>query len=83
LSMFADAAVAEKSAGYATLVAEPGWVAFRVDQNGDGVIDTQVDQAGVSARPLWLRIARAGNILTASYSTNGSTFTELGGKAQL
>ncbi|NYD68277.1 hypothetical protein [Agromyces atrinae] len=83
LSRFADAAVTEKSLGYATLVAEPGWIAFRTDENGDGVIDKQVDQAGVPNRPLWLRIARSGNILTASYSVNGTAFTALGGTVEL
>lgn len=83
LSRLADAAVAEKSTGYATLVAEPGWVAFRFDQNGDGVIDTQVAQAGVSARPIWLRIVREENTLTGWYSTDGTAFTQLSGTVAL
>jgi hypothetical protein len=83
LSRTADAAMAEKSTGYATLVAEPGWIAFRVDRNGDGVIDTQVDQAAVSNRPVWLRITRTGNTLKASYSTDGAAFTDLRSTVEL
>ncbi|MBD8207859.1 hypothetical protein IFU08_16025 [Microbacterium sp. CFBP 8790] len=77
LGRTADAAVPEKSTGYATLVAEPGWIAFRADRSGDGVIDTQIDQAAVPDRPLWLRITRTGNTLKASYSLDGNAYTDL------
>lgn len=77
LSRTADAAMAEKSTGYAALLVEPGQIGLRYDKDGDGVIDTQVAQANVSARPLWLRLTRDGNTLTGSYSTDGAAFTAL------
>ncbi len=77
LSKLADHDVAEKSTGYAMFITEPGWVAFRYNKTGDGVMDTQVGQARIPNGPVWLRLSRSGSTLTAAYSTDGASFTDI------
>lgn len=78
LSKMADRSVSTKSLGYAHLAIEPNWVALRYDSDGDGVIDTQAAAAQTTTRPLWVKLSRSNNTVTASYSTDGTTFTNLG-----
>ena len=45
------------------------------DQSGNAV--NSISLAGISA-PVWLRLTRTGNAVAAFYSTNGTTWTQLG-----
>jgi len=78
LSRMADRSVAEKSLGYAHLAIEPNYVALRYDADGDGVIDSQANAVATTARPLWVKLTRDSNTVTASYSTDGTTFSTVG-----
>jgi hypothetical protein len=46
-------------------------------RSATGGATTPVTQAGLAA-PYWVRLTRTGNIFTAFYSSNGSTWTQLG-----
>ena len=78
LSKMADAASADKSTGYAHLAIEPNWIALRYDKDGDGAIDSQAAAVQTTARPLWVKLTRNKNTVTASYSTDGTNYTTLG-----
>ncbi len=65
------------SQGYAVLALTPGnGVTFQWDNNGSGGLntDTGVAYTGTS---VGLRLARSGSSLTASYSTNGTSWTSI------
>jgi regulation of enolase protein 1 (concanavalin A-like superfamily) len=65
------------SQGYAALALTPGnGVTFQWDNDSSGGLntDTGVAYTGTS---VWLRLARSGSSLTASYSTNGTSWTSI------
>lgn len=78
LSKMANAASTEKSLGYAHLAIEPNFVALRYDADGDGVIDSQAAAAATTTRPIWVRLTRTDDTVTAAYSSDGTNFTNLG-----
>ncbi|MFI7300457.1 right-handed parallel beta-helix repeat-containing protein [Streptomyces sp. NPDC050121] len=74
---------AGSSAGYAVMAVTPGnGVVLAYDSNGDGYLDTNVRTAGITA-PVWLRLTRTGNQVSGYYSTNGTTFTQVGSAVNL
>ncbi|WP_309148977.1 DUF1349 domain-containing protein [Streptomyces griseorubiginosus] len=70
-------------AGYAVVAVTPGnGVVLGSDSNGDGYLDTNAQATGVKA-PVWLRLTRTGNQVSGYYSTNGTTFTQVGSAVNL
>jgi hypothetical protein len=60
-----------------SLMITPGnGVSFRY-RNSAGGATVQVNQTGISA-PAWVRLSRSTNTFTASYSTSGTSWTQLG-----
>lgn len=69
---------AGSSAGYAIVAVTPGnGVVLEWDSNGDGYLDSEARTVGVAA-PVWLRLARSGTSVTAYYSTNGTSWNQIG-----
>ncbi|MEH0516850.1 right-handed parallel beta-helix repeat-containing protein [Streptomyces sp. B21-079] len=74
---------ASSSAGYAVMAVTPGnGVVLGSDSNGDGYLDTNAKTTGITA-PVWLRLTRTGNQVSGYYSTNGTTFTQVGSAVNL
>ena len=68
---------AGSSLGYAVLALTPGnGITFQWDNDSSGGLNTYTN-AAFSGTSVWLRLARAGSSLTASYSTNDSTWTTI------
>ena len=60
-----------------SLMLTPGnGVSFRY-RSASGGTTLQVNQAGISA-PEWIRLSRSNNVFTATYSSDGLTWTQLG-----
>ncbi|MEU1107168.1 hypothetical protein ABZ408_40470 [Streptomyces tibetensis] len=57
-------------------------VVLEYDSNGDGYLDTEAKTMGIKA-PVWLRLTRTGNQVSGYYSTNGTTFTQVGSAVNL
>lgn len=73
-----DATAAGSSAGYALVAATPTYgFFFEWDSNGDGYVDTRAD-TGEPTYPCWLKLQRSGSTFTGYYSTDGTTWTEIG-----
>lgn len=73
-----DVTAAGESTGYAALmVTGDNGFEFEWDADGDGFVDSSQND-GNSARPCWLRLEKAGTTFTASFSTDGSSWTEIG-----
>jgi regulation of enolase protein 1 (concanavalin A-like superfamily) len=51
-------------------------VSLQWDSDGDGFLDQGRQQA--AAAPVWLRLSREGDQVTAEYSANGTDWTQLG-----
>jgi len=67
----------EEATGYVVLVATPGnGVSLQWDSDGDGFLDQGRQQAAEA--PVWLRLSRDGDQVTARYSANGVDWTVLG-----
>lgn len=67
----------EEAAGYVALVATPGnGVSLQWDSDGDGFLDQGRQQAATA--PVWLRLSRTGDAITAAHSANGTDWTQLG-----
>jgi regulation of enolase protein 1 (concanavalin A-like superfamily) len=78
--MFRDGSTA--NAANVAVVATPGnGVSFQWRVSAGGA-SSNTDVAGIPAptpsTPVWLQLVRNGNIFTASYSTNGTTYTVIG-----
>ena len=74
---------AGSSAGYAVMAVTPGnGVVLEYDSNGDGYLDTNAQTTGIAA-PVWLRLTRTGSQVSGYYSTNGTTFTQVGSAVNL
>jgi hypothetical protein len=66
------------STGYAVLAITPGHgVLFDWDGSGSGYVNSEASVPGVTG-PVWLRLARNGSQVTATYSTDGSTWQQVG-----
>nr|WP_243876779.1 DUF1349 domain-containing protein [Streptomyces sp. 846.5] len=69
---------AGSSAGYAVVAVTPGnGVVLEWDSNGDGYLDSQAQTVAIAA-PVWLRLTRSGTSVTAYYSTNGTSWNQIG-----
>ncbi|WP_327348124.1 hypothetical protein [Streptomyces europaeiscabiei] len=67
------------SAGYAAVVATPSnGVSFQRDSIADGYLDQLTNTAATVKAPVWLRLTRTATQVSAYYSTDGSTFTQVG-----
>ena len=72
------------STGYAIMVATPGHgVSFQYDAAGTGYLDTFTAAATGTTAPVWVRLTRTGNNVAGSYSTDGTTFTQVGSTVAL
>lgn len=72
------------SAGYAAVVVTPdNGVSFQRDSNADGYLDQLTSTAATVGAPVWLRLTRTATRVSASYSTDGSTFTQVGSTVTL
>lgn len=65
------------TAMHASVVVTPGSGISFQRRTSTGASSLSTTQAGLVA-PYWVRITRAGNSFTASYSVNGTTWTQLG-----
>ncbi|MEU4227017.1 hypothetical protein AB0F17_22190 [Nonomuraea sp. NPDC026600] len=78
-----DLTGARTSLGYAAVVVTPSnGVVFARDTDGDGLLDAQSQQPGVKA-PVWLKLSRTGDQVAGYYSTNGTTWIQIGAAAPL
>jgi regulation of enolase protein 1 (concanavalin A-like superfamily) len=78
-----DMTAAGSSAGYAVMAVTPSnGVVLEYDSNGDGYVDSEKKTTGITA-PVWLRLARTGSQVSGYYSTNGTTFTQVGSAVNL
>lgn len=72
------------SAGYAAVVVTPNnGVSFQRDSNADGYLDKLTSTAATVKAPVWLRLTRTATQVSAYYSTDGSTFTQVGSTVTL
>lgn len=70
---------AGSSQGYAILAVTPGYgVVLESDSNGDGYLETESRAAITATTPMNLRLIRSGASVTGQYSTNGTTWTNVG-----
>jgi regulation of enolase protein 1 (concanavalin A-like superfamily) len=78
--MFRDGT--DPGAGNVALVATPGnGVSFQWRATAGGSSNyTNISSVPIptASAPVWLKLVRAGNVFTASYSTNGTTYTVVG-----
>ncbi|MDP3893378.1 DUF1349 domain-containing protein, partial [Nocardioides sp.] len=78
-----DATLPGQSPGYALLGIRPNnGVEFLRDTDGNGQLDAST-AAGSTSYPIWLKLKRDGDQLTAFRSPNGSTWTQVGVPAVL
>jgi hypothetical protein len=68
------------SPGYVALVVTPGnGVSLQWDGDGNGILDSfVVAGAGSVHAPVWLRLTRSNTTYTGFYSTDGTTWTQVG-----
>ncbi|MFC1441410.1 NEW3 domain-containing protein [Streptacidiphilus sp. N1-10] len=71
------------SPGYAILAEAPGkGYVLQWDSNGDGQLDSNSapsdSGSGTASYPSWLKLVRSGSAVTGYYSTDGSTWTQVG-----
>ncbi|MER5217689.1 DUF1349 domain-containing protein [Streptomyces sp. NPDC002838] len=72
------------SAGYAAVVVTPKkGVSFQRDSDADGYLDQLTNTAATVKAPVWVRLTRTATQVSASYSTDGSTFTQVGSTVTL
>ncbi|MCC9306559.1 NEW3 domain-containing protein [Kitasatospora sp. RB6PN24] len=77
-----DITGAGSSPGYLVLAEAPGkGYVMQWDANGDGQLDSNSAAAnqgsGTAAYPSWLKLVRSGSVFTGSYSTDGTTWTQI------
>jgi hypothetical protein len=72
------------SAGYAIAAVTPGnGVVFQWDANGDGYLDSSTEARVDTHRAVWVRLDRAGNQVSASYSYDGVSYRRIGSPVTL
>ncbi|KUN72518.1 hypothetical protein AQJ46_11810 [Streptomyces canus] len=72
------------SPGYAAVVVTPSnGISFQRDSNADGYLDQLTNTAATVKAPVWLRLTRTATQVSAYYSTDGSTFTQVGSTVTL
>jgi hypothetical protein len=70
---------AGSSLGYAVLAATPGnGVVLQWDDSSSGGLNTYQSTSSSITAPVWLKLVRAASTITGYYSTDGSTWTEVG-----
>lgn len=68
-----------QSPGYAIMAVTPkNGLVFEWDSNGDGYVDSESKVVQDTSRPVWLRLARSGSQISAHYSFDGTTYSQLG-----
>jgi regulation of enolase protein 1 (concanavalin A-like superfamily) len=79
-----DLTGSDSSAGYAAVVATPNnGVSFQRDSNADGYLDQLTSTAATVKAPVWVRLTRTATQVSAYYSTDGTTFTQIGSTVTL
>lgn len=74
-----DLSQPRKSQGYVALVVTPGnGVNLSWDSDGDGLLD-QLSSVGSVKAPVWLRLTRTGDQVSAACSTDGVVWKAVGG----
>ncbi|MCX4884264.1 right-handed parallel beta-helix repeat-containing protein [Streptomyces sp. NBC_00847] len=72
------------SPGYAIVAATPSHgVTFQWDSDSDGYLDHFASSASTVKAPVSVRLTRTATQVSASYSTDGSTFTQIGSAVTL
>ncbi|GAB3160907.1 RICIN domain-containing protein [Myceligenerans halotolerans] len=72
------------SAGYAIAAVTPGnGVAFQWDSDGDGYLDSSAQASIDTHRAVWVRLDRAGDQVSASYSYDGVNYRPIGSAVTL
>ncbi|MFD4506605.1 DUF1349 domain-containing protein [Streptomyces sp. NPDC058457] len=72
------------SPGYAVAVATPSHgVCFQWDSTADGYLDQMTCTASTVKAPVWVRLTRTATQVSAFYSTDGATFTQVGSAVTL
>ncbi|MFF7472311.1 DUF1349 domain-containing protein [Streptomyces sp. NPDC008092] len=72
------------SSGYAVAVATPSHgVCFQWDSTADGYLDQMSCTASTVKAPVWVRLTRTATQVSAFYSTDGATFTQIGSAVTL
>ncbi|MCX5051710.1 MULTISPECIES: right-handed parallel beta-helix repeat-containing protein [unclassified Streptomyces] len=72
------------SPGYAVVAATPSHgVTFQWDSTADGYLDQSVSTASTVTAPVWVRLTRNATQVSAYYSTDGVTFTQVGSTVTL
>jgi regulation of enolase protein 1 (concanavalin A-like superfamily) len=67
-----------ESQGYASLTVNDSTQETKIDADGSGIFeDSEIQDNSSPGLPVWLRWERSGTTFTASYSTDGSTWTEI------
>ncbi len=67
------------SPGFVILAASPGHgYVLQWDANGDGQLDSNSAPSAATTYPSWLKLTRSGTTFTGSYSTDGTTWTQIG-----
>lgn len=73
-----DVTDAGNSAGYAALmITADNGIEFEWDSDADGFVD-DAENVGDTTYPVWLELERDDDTFTARYSTDGSSWTEIG-----
>ena len=74
-----DLTKAGSSPGYVMIAATPGnGIALQWDSDGNGYLDSNINTGGTTSYPVHLKLVRNGSAYTGYYSTDGSTWTQVG-----
>ncbi|MBK3563858.1 DUF1349 domain-containing protein [Streptomyces sp. MBT62] len=72
------------STGYAVVTVTPSHgVSFQWDSTGDGYLDQLSSTATTVTAPVWVRLTRTATTVSGYYSTDGTTFTQIGSTVTL
>lgn len=72
------------SAGYAVVAVTPrNGVAFHWDANGDGYVESSASANVNTFRPIWVKLERQGDKVSAFYSYDGANYAQVGSTVTL
>jgi len=74
-----DMAAPGASAGYAVVAVTPrNGVVFHWDADGDGYLDNSATASVSTFRPIWVKLDRLGDTVSAFYSYDGANYAQVG-----
>lgn len=74
-----DIAAPGASVGYALVaVTSRNGVVFQWDADGDGIVESSVQAAVDTFRPVWVKLVRSGDRVSGQYSVDGVNFARVG-----